>query len=157
VSGLLREIIARHGGIDGNAEDMATTLVDDLKLNARQREALYPLILAFCANIDRAGVRSCEPAIDTISVPRRNGRPVEKVGHLAVMSERFSLGKGRWVRWGEATVADHRERIEYLTRHRDGVDTTIGRHAHAIAVIEATPGATCLDDITTTSEGETAA
>jgi hypothetical protein len=45
----------RHGGIDGNAEDMATTLADDLKLNARQREALYPLILAFCANIDRAG------------------------------------------------------------------------------------------------------
>ncbi|MFI2663193.1 hypothetical protein [Micromonospora carbonacea] len=48
----------------------------------------------------------------------------------------FALGDGRQVSWGDATVADHRQRIELLVRGMAGTAETAARHAAAIRMIE---------------------
>ena len=48
-----------------------------------------------------------------------------------------------------ASVEEHDERTVYLGRKRDGIDATIAKHLEAIDLIEATPGATCLNDLET--------
>lgn len=51
-----------------------------------------------------------------------------------------------YVAWNEATVEQHRLRIDALRGHVDAVEKTIALHQAAIEQIEAA-GATCLDDL----------
>lgn len=53
-----------------------------------------------------------------------------------LFNERFSLGGGEVVTWGQATVAQHALRIEMLGKIRAGIDETIARHREAIRMIE---------------------
>lgn len=54
-----------------------------------------------------------------------------------------------WVTWGTATVEEHDARAAYLGRKVDGLNATIDKHLEAIALIEADPTATCLNDLET--------
>lgn len=48
----------------------------------------------------------------------------------------FALGDGRSVTWGEATVADHRQRAEMLFRGAAGTLETAARHEAAIRMLD---------------------
>lgn len=138
--GLFSEIHDRLGLADPDAA--AAAMVADLKLSARQREALFPLILAECESIERARVRAVEQA-----VAPRVGRRVDPTGErAALLAETFALGDGSRVSWGEATVEQHEQRIAMLARLRDGIDATIARHRAAVEGIRAA-GVKCLADL----------
>lgn len=62
------------------------------------------------------------------------------------LRDKFALGDGRWVSWGEATVAEHGERIEYLGAKRDGIEQTMSRHQLAIERITSA-GVSCLNEL----------
>ena len=53
-----------------------------------------------------------------------------------VYSEMFALYDGRRVSWGEATVEQHRQRIERLQLQRQSIGRTIERHEEAIRLCE---------------------
>jgi len=50
------------------------------------------------------------------------------------------------VTWGQATVEQHRLRIDFLERMRAGICQTIDQHTEAIALIEENK-AQCLDEV----------
>lgn len=58
----------------------------------------------------------------------------------------FALGDGRKTTWGEATVAEHQQRIAMLTKNAAGVVETAGRHRQAIRMIQ-DAGVDCLADL----------
>lgn len=70
--------------------------------------------------------------------------PLGKFG--ALLTSPFAVGNGRRVSWGEATVADHLERIAFLEHMRKGITQTIDRHRVAIEQIEAA-GVSCLAEL----------
>lgn len=63
-----------------------------------------------------------------------------------LIAESFPLGDGRFVTWGDATIADHEQRIDLLTANQLGLAATIARHRDAIALITAHK-VTCLADL----------
>jgi hypothetical protein len=63
-----------------------------------------------------------------------------------LLSSSFSLGDGRKVLWGRATVADHRQRVALLVGQAEGTLRTAALHEEAIALIEAS-GVECLSDV----------
>jgi len=143
---LFAELIDRHGGIDGEPSRMADTIAADLGLNPRQREALWPLILAECERIDRAGVRGIES--DGVFEPvaeLRRGAPARRP-RAELLTETFPDYKGNRIAWGEATIADHQNRIDMLGRLAGGITATIDRHQQAVDAISAA-GVTCLNDL----------
>jgi hypothetical protein len=65
----------------------------------------------------------------------------------AYMNERFAVGGHRpMIRWAEATVADHIERINYLESFRAGIARTIDKHHNAIGHIVGND-VTCLAEV----------
>lgn len=56
----------------------------------------------------------------------------------------FSVGDGRRVSWGEATLEDHRQRIELLAKGVEGSIRTIRLHEYAAKILRET-GAQCLN------------
>ena len=135
---LFTELIERVGTV-GEPDTTASAITADLMLNARQREALWPLILAECELVERGRVRRVEQAA-------RVGRKSDPTGErAALMAESFALGDGRRVLWGEATIADHEARIAMLTKLRGGIDATIERHRQTIELLR-TAGVSCLND-----------
>ena len=54
---------------------------------------------------------------------------------LALLSTRFSTGKGKTVTWGDATIEHHQQRIAFLENMRGGIAETIERHQNAIKII----------------------
>jgi hypothetical protein len=127
-------------GTVGDPARSAEAVATELKLNARQREALFPLIAAECERIDRNRVRNVEQSVNV-------GRRVDPTAERAdLMRETFTLGSGERIPWGSATVEQHLARIEYLSKYRDGINATIGRHQAAVdRLLES--GAKCLDEI----------
>jgi hypothetical protein len=67
-------------------------------------------------------------------------------GWAALLRTSFRLGDGAAVTWGQATVEQHRLRIEFLERMRAGISATIDQHNEAIALIEESE-AQCLDEV----------
>lgn len=57
----------------------------------------------------------------------------------------FATGDGRKVTWGEATLEDHRKRIEMLTKHIKGNVQTIRLHEYAAQILRDTQ-ASCLNN-----------
>lgn len=82
---------------------------------------------------------------------RFSGRPLPPLsidpGLRALFRTSFRLGDGAGaVVWGDATIEDHTQRIAFLSKQRDGIDQTIGRHLAAIELIREA-GVTCLNDL----------
>ena len=111
--------------VEGEPESTAGRIAEALGLNATQREVLWPLLVGYCATVERGRVRAVE---------HRAGRIATRTAEReALLAETFALPDGRRVAWGAATVADHEERMAMLTALRDGIDGTIERHRQAIA------------------------
>jgi hypothetical protein len=53
-----------------------------------------------------------------------------------LLASTFALGDGTDVTWGEATVEQHRQRIDLLARMAEGTIETAARHQAAIDLIE---------------------
>ena len=67
-------------------------------------------------------------------------------GLQGMLTRKFALGTGQSVRWGEATIEQHLQRIAMLMSQREGIDATIARHEEAIAIIERS-GRQSLDEV----------
>jgi hypothetical protein len=59
----------------------------------------------------------------------------------------FALGDGTSVTWGEATVDQHRQRVEMLSANAAGVVETAARHVAAVRMCEEA-GVSCLAELT---------
>lgn len=68
-----------------------------------------------------------------------------------LLSSQFSLGDGKSVLWGEATVDDHLNRIHLLLAQATGNVETSNRHKAAIYILQK-HGVTKLNDVTATPE-----
>lgn len=139
-------------GQDGDtAETVAAGIVADLKLSAAQRHALWPIVVNEVRRSWRNDVRPLEPS--RLATRRRNddfeGEATDPAAsRTSYLSKRFAVcAGGKYVTWGEATVEDHRSRVEFLRGLVRGTERTINDHLGAIHDIETTPGATCLADI----------
>jgi len=64
---------------------------------------------------------------------------------IELLDRSFAIGRHLRVRWGEATVEQHQQRVEMLGKQVSGLEATINRHLQAIAVIEE-EGVSCLDE-----------
>jgi hypothetical protein len=130
---------------DDDGEAVAAML-RDLKCNQRAIVALSPILTQCAQHARRIGTQRIEGRA------RRAFRRGLGVTHdviaarKSLLDEFFALGDGRTVRWGEASVDDHRERIAMLRRNVSGIEATIELHEDAIAQIEA-HGAACLDEV----------
>jgi hypothetical protein len=58
----------------------------------------------------------------------------------------FALGDGTETTWGQATIAQHEQRVELLARNAAGVVQTAARHQAAIGMIK-DAGVECLADL----------
>lgn len=69
--------------------------------------------------------------------PRSNAPAIETSSQRsALLGERVYVPSKGLVLWGEATVEDHEERIQYLMAKVNGTLATVRRHELAIEVIE---------------------
>lgn len=133
---MFSELFAEHR-IHGDADLIAEAIVEALRLRPAQAEALSPLILHECQDLERRCV---------LRIERSGGRACDPLADRRLYLETFSLGSGRSVLWGLATVDDHSQRIANLTAHQAGVAETIARHEDAIVRIQAA-GVSCLGEI----------
>lgn len=115
-----------------------TAVVKALGLRPSQVLVLTPIIRDACRDEFRAAGRAVERSGGERSDP--------SLERKLFLSERFAVGDGRYVTWGEATVADHEARIAMLEALRNGIAESIGRHERAIVEIAAA-GVSCLDEI----------
>lgn len=108
-------------------------------------EILWPAVLNYFRDLRRSGVRQAER---TMMRAVRDGVPArEAVTAAGLLHRGFALpSRLGIVLWKDATVADHRERIEFLRRKVAGIEATVRRHEWAITTITAA-GVTCLADL----------
>lgn len=64
----------------------------------------------------------------------------------ALLTTTVAMPDGARVPWGEATIEQHRARLDMLTKHAASEVDAATRHKAAIDAIAATPGARCLND-----------
>jgi hypothetical protein len=127
--------------VEDDPAQTAERIVNALRLSSLQADILGTLIGDYCQQYERGRVRNVE------AQATRSGKRVDPTGERRqLLDESFAVGDGRRVKWGEATVADHRARIEMLTKLRDGIDATLVRHMDAISQLEQAH-ARCLNDI----------
>lgn len=136
-------LMSQAAELDDDDGVAAGLLLAQLRVNAKATDALRPVIAHAIGMSRRAEVRSVERR-----APRRGlGSSFDSVQARKEMAEAFfALGDGTRVRWGEATVAQHRQRIAMLEKMRAGLSETVARHEAAISEIEAA-GVSCLDEI----------
>lgn len=91
-------------------------------------------------HLERARART-EQFIEMVAAEVR----IEVTAEL--LATRFALGDGTRVTWGEATIDQHRQRIDMLTSIASGTVETAARHHAAISMIESA-SAGCLADLT---------
>lgn len=129
----------------GEVAGTADAIMRALKLSAHQRQALTEPItgeLHKIAGKMRLGAeRSAfaapsEPDATKLNSPPEVGpsRPVPTLPDLRrLLDQSFSLdGRGASTTWGAATVEQHRQRIAYLAKKREGITETIGQHEQVV-------------------------
>lgn len=122
----------------------AGALLDDLKVTGRARDALFAIVVEAVLIQRRHQTRRVERRAFT----RRPelGAHDQVLARKELAAESFALGDGRRVRWLEATVDDHQERIEMLRKKADGLRHSIRFHEVAIAQIQKA-GVRCLAEL----------
>lgn len=142
---LLQADLDEHPTFSGTT--IADRVLKGLGVGAKPRMLLLPDIGNVVENLRRTEVRTVERAVFGGSRRKVMGEVVDALAERkSLMDMTFKLGDGRSVMHGDATVQDHRDRIEYLLGFRRGLDATIARHEEAIRMIEAHK-VTCLRDI----------
>jgi len=108
---------------------------------------LVGLLAGAIASMQRTRVRKLEMSAFAPATAERVAEAFARPDPIqALRGETFRLGNGREVSWDEATIADHRHRIDMLERIRAGIGATIQRHHEAIQRIESA-GVTCLAEL----------
>jgi len=139
-----RSLLRKHF-VSHDVEGTVRRICEELGLDEKQSFSLYPPLRAAVVNwernltikVERAAFRvvsnpeTAEPEFLTNNELRRQ-----------LLDAEFYTGK-RYVRWSEATVQDHRDRVALLRSQQDGIERTIQSHLHAIEMIEKA-GVTCL-------------
>jgi len=127
----------------GDAETLAATVVGKVA-----KAELVPLVAQVIRDAQRSSARTQERQAfrEAFQAKANQPRPVLPDGLRSLFATPFRLGDGTEVRWLKATVGEHRQRIELLTKLRGGIDRTIAQHQDAVALIE-DAGVTCLDDL----------
>lgn len=121
-------------------DETAVRVEAALRLSKLQRQVLHVMIRDAVRLEWRNATRLVEPRVS-------GGTPAAPAQDRAdYVGERFALGDGRYVLWGEATVDDHRQRIDMLAKLRLGLERTIAAHEDAVAQILAAD-VKCLNDL----------
>jgi hypothetical protein len=63
-----------------------------------------------------------------------------------LVGQRFKLGDGSEISWGQATIPQHEQRVAVLESMMRGLQDTIARHRAVIEFLRAR-GASCLDEV----------
>jgi|DEB19_MinimDraft_3_1074340.scaffolds.fasta_scaffold183494_2 hypothetical protein len=138
------QIVAECAQQTDDDMQIASYVCRRLQLTQYQVAILWPVVLDRCRTIGRNNVRRVEQA----AKPNKPGRKVDPTADRVLrMTTTFTPGDGRRVTWGEATIADHEMRIDFLGRKRSGLDATMKRHRQAIDDIRRA-GVNCLNEIT---------
>lgn len=143
--------------IDSLLRDLAAVLEDDnAVVNALIKQTspdelirlVKPLIRQHVSVIRRNMTRQIERAVGRLSVARTTGPqlPEQIMARKHLLESGFFAAKGRWVSWAEATVRDHRDRIEFLKSYQAGISKTIKLHEESVKLIESR-GVSCLGEI----------
>jgi predicted lipoprotein len=129
----LRDLIVKALESDPSVD---AELVAENLLPRVSKAQLLPLLVDEVESLQRLRVRQVErrafggkrgaAAVSERSRPRL----------AEVYRETFALYDGRRVSWGEATVADHRQRVDRLRMQRRAIGETIARHEDAISLCE---------------------
>ena len=138
----LYELIEQNDQAD--AERTAAAVLDAVACPAKWRELFGPLLVMECRRMQRNAARKIEEGAAGHTSADRHSPHAGASPRSDFLATRFYTGH-HYVRWGEATVEDHRDRIAYLGSLRNGIDLTIQRHADAIEQIEAAGVATLAD------------
>lgn len=139
----------------GDTEAIASAIYKDCT-----KRDLFPLLVDEVRHRQRAAGRAIEEKqIEAfLEKHRASGTltPIvpaadESVAFLfSTLDQTFRLGDGTPpVSWGAATLDQHRQRAALLTRMRNGLNASIGRHEAAIDLLERT-GVACLNDVADT-------
>lgn len=126
-------------------------------LDYGERELVLYIIRKHLEHMERENVRKLEASILPALKLVANGRPLEarQVSVLPrqvpdelrkLMRERFALGDGLRIEWGEATAEQHEQRAEFFERAISGHTTSMRRHLQAAEVLRST-GARCLNEL----------
>lgn len=128
-----RIVKALEADPDADARDVAEVLLPQVT-----KRDLFPLLVEEVEAHQRRRVRQVERRAFGQSgggtapslVERSRPRLAEVYGEV------FALYDGRRVSWGEATVDEHRQRLERLRVQRHAISRTIERHEEAIRLCE---------------------
>ncbi len=132
---------------NGDPDETASAVFDALGCPQKWRDMFGPLVRNECRRSIRSDVRAHENSpSDHGTSDTQERRVAGGINRAEYLADRFCIGRGKHVVWGEATVQDHRDRIAFLASLRNGIDNTIARHAEAIDIIEAA-GVSCLNDV----------
>lgn len=143
---LVREVIATNEG-----DDLAIALEVLARAGASKRttDALLVVVVDAVGTVRRNDTRNVERSVFGSGSKRRNLGEIIDSRNLRkqLVDECFFLGDGGPpIRWGEATVEQHRAYIAMLEKQIVGTQATITRHEDAITLIESC-GVSCLDEI----------
>ena len=134
--------------------DVDAALVADNLLPHVTKAELLPLLVDEVEAHQRRRVRQVERRAfgqtGTGTAPSMVQRAHPRLSE--VYGEVFALYDGRRVSWGEATIDEHRQRLERLRMQRHAISRTIERHEEAIRLCEE-HGVDRLADIGEAAEG----
>lgn len=141
--------------VDG-APNSPPSLIASNILRMVSKEDLHPLLVEAVQGIQRIRVRGRERiafgALMTVgaSAPASGRTPVPAMARIEALrklhNETFRIGDGTEVMWGQATIAEHRARLNMLRNQQTGLTQTITQHETAVALLRKHK-ALCLDDI----------
>ncbi len=136
----LQAIIQDHR-VPGDHHATAGAVSRVLGLTPEQFDLVGYLLVSESSRLSRQATKNIEKIAFAGPTPEARNAARE-----AMCRDTFVVGDGRTVRWGEATVDDHRKRIALLESLRSGIARTISFHEEAIAAITQA-GVTCLDEV----------
>lgn len=140
------DLLRKYAEVSDNDYEAAGMLLDELGVRGKARRTLLWIVAQSMKMARRNEQRGVERRV-RIAAPILEGVPThdQVQNRKDLVAGSFALGDGRRVSWGEATVEQHRERIAYLAKLRDGYNVTISQHESAIALIVKN-GVSCLSE-----------
>lgn len=173
---LIIEVVKANDDIvDPN--DLADLVLDQLNISELRDYSRQPIVDKI--KYLRRNINWTEKRLDSISIARngdlsqtdrrvrvrlsekemlvdlkRASTDVERIACYRRLEDlEFKIEDGREVRWGDATVEDHRSRLRILYPRLGGLQETISLHEEAIRLIQITPGVTTLREIGKANNG----
>lgn len=142
-----QELYEKFDGV-GDDEAVAREVLEHLGVEGDAYDVLLPVITMDVQWWRRKRVRGIERGpVEQEAKKTETDVPTNPLLREKLLKETFALGDGSSVTWGAATVADHVKRVQFLSTMVDGLRATAAKHQNAVATIEMTVGAKCLNDV----------